>query len=333
MNPVDPDLTSLTSVLEATDVRLSAAEPSVRVWPTGFGALDTSLNGGLRGRNLVLLAGPPGLGKTTFALQLARNVARTGREVLYFCYEHESEWLLTRLLAMEADESDVIGPPLTLEHITQLLDARQGGDLVERLAGTVRGIEALKAVSSYAGQLHLHRSTGRYTNLDVIAAAIDQVTARSGQAPLVVVDYLQKVPVPEGSVIESERVTLVVEGLKDLALRADVPILAIVAVDKEGLEVGKRLRSHHLRGSTALAYEADVLLALADKVDVVARHHLVYGSSAQAFGDWMVLTIEKNRSGRAGIDLQFRKRLAHSRFSGEGERISETLVDDRVYVE
>lgn len=333
MSVVDPDLSSLTSVLESTDARLSAPDPSARVWPTGFALLDTSLNGGLRGRNLILLAGQPGLGKTTFALQMARNVARTGRQVLYFCYEHEGEWLLTRLLAMEADESDVNGPPLPLEQITQLLDDTEGGDLVQRLAGTTRGIEALKAVSAYAPNLHIHRSTGRHTNLDVIAAAIEDVTNASGEAPFVVVDYLQKVPVPEGSVVESERVTMVVEGLKDLALAADVPILAIVAADKEGFEVGKRLRSHHLRGSTALAYEADVLLALADKGDVVARHHLVYGAGSQTYGDWLVLTIEKNRSGRAGIDMQFRKRLAHSRFSGDGERITETLVDDRVYVE
>ena len=55
-----------------------------------------------------------------------------------------------------------------------------------------------------------------------------------------------------------------------------MPVLAIVAADKAGLESGKRMRVNHLRGSSSLAYEADTVLLLNNKFDVVARHHLVY---------------------------------------------------------
>jgi len=93
--------------------------------------------------------------------------------------------------------------------------------------------------------------------------------------------------VPEGPVEEAERTTTVVEGLKDLAIDASVPVLAIVAADKIGLETGRRMRVNHLRGSSALAYEADVVLILNSKYDIVARHHLTYDlHNAERFREW-----------------------------------------------
>jgi hypothetical protein len=93
---------------------------------------------------------------------------------------------------------------------------------------------------------------------------------------MVIVDYLQKVYVPHGPPVEDDRITVVVEGLKDLALDLDVPVLAVAAGDKQGISSGRRMRTSHLRGSSAVAYEADCVLMLNNKFDVVARHHLVY---------------------------------------------------------
>src|SRR5450756_2848957 len=77
-----------------------------------------------------------------------------------------------------------------------------------------------------------------------------------------------------------------------------VPVLALVAVDKSGLEAGKRVRLRDLRGSSALAHEADVALIMNDKFDVVARHHLMYNLvNAETYREWVVFSIEKNRNG------------------------------------
>ena len=125
-----------------------------------------------------------------------------------------------------------------------------------------------------------------------------------------------------------------VEGLKDLALEQDVPILAVVAADKEGLQSGKRLRVNNLRGSSALAYEADTVLLLNDKYDVVARHHLVYNvGNVERFKHWAVLTVETHRNGAAGVDMEFLKRFEQSRFDTEGRIVAEQLTDERVFVE
>jgi replicative DNA helicase len=113
-----------------------------------------------------------------------------------------------------------------------------------------------------------------------------------------------------------------------------VPVLAIVAADREGLISGRRLRTHHLRGSASLAYEADVVLIMNDKYDVVARHHLVYDShGADRFHDYVVVSIEKNRSGLDRIDLEFGKQFDQGRFDPDGTLVAEQLVDERVYAE
>ena len=127
---------------------------------------------------------------------------------------------------------------------------------------------------------------------------------------------------------------MVVEGLKDMALDQDVPVLAVVASDKEGINAGKRMRVNHLRGSSALAYEADTVLLLNNKYDVVARHHLVYNiGNVERFRHWAVLSIEKNRNGKTGIDMEFQKRFEQSRFETDGRIVAEQLVDERVFVE
>jgi replicative DNA helicase len=77
-----------------------------------------------------------------------------------------------------------------------------------------------------------------------------------------------------------------------------------------------------------------VLLVLSEKYDIVARQHLVYDlNRAEGFRDWVILTIEKNRNGRGGLDLEFRKLFGESRFDPEGQVVSERLIDERVYTE
>ncbi|MFZ2502027.1 MAG: DnaB-like helicase C-terminal domain-containing protein, partial [Nocardioides sp.] len=211
----------------------------------------------------------------------------------------------------------------------------RSGSLQDRLADTSSGVPGFMRVQVYADRLHVHRSTGTSTTLTVITAAVEEVWGETGEAPLVIVDYLQKVRIPEAAqMVEDERITLVVEGLKDLAIDAGVPVLAIVAADKDGIESGRRTRAQHMRGSTALAYEPDTLLVLNNKFDAVARHHLVYDTSAaDRFHEWVVMSIEKNRSGRDGIDLEFKKVFEQSRFDPDGNLVAERLIDDRVYVE
>ena len=333
---MDLSLETLTGVLEQADYRVRAgSHAAARVWPTGFDLLDVNLNGGFRSGELILLGGPQGLGKTTWVMQVARNVARSGRFVLVFSYEHDLQALLVRLVALEAALLGGLDAPSTTR-VRQAFEAADGltGSLSQRLAGTEGGAKAIEVVQEYADRLVMHRSTGTSTDLAVIAHAIGKVRDESGQVPLVVIDYLQKVHVPGNIPEESERITSVVEGLKDLALDHDVPVLAVTASDKEGMQSGKRMRVNNLRGSSALAYEADTVLLLNNKYDVVARHHLVYSmGNVERFKQYAVLSIEKSRTGETGIDMEFYKRFDQSRFESDGHIVTEQLVDERVYTE
>lgn len=333
--PVDLQLQSLSETIEQADRRVRAGgDAPERVWPTGFDVLDANLHGGFRSGDLVLLGGPQGMGKTTWALQVARNVARQGRPVVYFCYEHDQAALLVRLVALEAGLIGGIEAP-SVSQVRGIFETTDGLGLplADRLAGTTGGEEGLEVVREYADRLRIHRSSGGRTTLEVIKRTIAEAADEHGSAPLVVVDYLQKVPVPDAP-SEDERITRVVEELKDLTLDHDLPALCVVASDKEGIAAGKRMRVGHIRGSSALAYEADTVLMLNNKFDVVARHHLVYDSgNVERFRHWAVLTVEKNRSGLTGVDMEFAKRFEQSRFETHGQLVREKLIDERVFIE
>jgi len=331
---MDDKLTTVSTVLARTEERLRTGRHAAeRVWGTGFVGLDPVIGGGLRSGGLCLLAGPQGLGKTTFALQLARNVVREGRPVIYFSYEHEPEDLIEKLVALEAGELDDTDRA-RLTTIRESFDAAGSGTIEERLEAVTAGNEALARVRKYADLLYVHRSTGTATDLAEIRNVVDTTHRLTGLSPMVIVDYLQKVLVPGGPGEEAERTTTVVEGLKDLAIDTSVPVLAIVAADKLATRGGTRMRINHLRGSSALAYEADLVLILNDKYDIVARHHLTYNlGNAERFRDWVVLSVEKNRFGRDGVELEFQKRFDQGRFVAEGRRVDEQLVDERVFTE
>ena len=148
---------------------------------------------------------------------------------------------------------------------------------------------------------------------------------------VLIVDYLQKVPqVPEPP-SESEKVTYVVNGLKDIALTEHLPTIAIVAADKEGLKAS-RLRNYHLRGSSAINYEADIILILNEKYNIVAKVNIEFNPyQAQRFRDWVILSVEKNRSGADNIDIEYHKHFDYSCFDPTGRPVQEKLIEERLY--
>jgi replicative DNA helicase len=298
-------VSSLGEILRDADAALEHGQSAAAsVQPSGFPMLDAYLDGGLRGGELTLIGGAQGLGKTTLALQMLTHSALSGTGGVVISFEHDAPSLLARLIASVAPEAHDLDALSTnrVRAALELADDSAGG-LADRLAEIPGGAEALSAFGEVAERLLVHQATGSTTDLPTIAAVVRDAMVRLGGTPLVVVDYLQKVPVPGSRAPEDEQVTDVVEGLKDLAVETGCPVVAIVAAEKEALAAGTRLRLHHLRGSSALAYEADVVLLLHDKYDIVARHHLVFNTSgAERFRSWAVLSIEKNRSGLQGVD-------------------------------
>ena len=147
----------------------------MRIWPTGFPLLDDVLGGGLRAGALNLLAGPQGQGKTTMALQVARNAVAAGRAAIFFSFELDAEALLQRLIALESGLIGGIHAP-GLTKVRAAFEGNDGGagGLPERLAGTA-GIEAIMRIQGYADRLVVHRSTTTQTDIPTIANAVKDV--------------------------------------------------------------------------------------------------------------------------------------------------------------
>jgi len=305
--------------------------------PLGFTPLDKTVGLGIRPGELLLIGGAQGTGKTTMALQMARNVASGGQaNVLYICFEHDEQYLLNRLIAMESALAH-------LPHKTgaiKIQDVRKeilgswtpDGALTSQLAGNPRLRPSLDRIARYGQNLFLLRGSQTASTIENIRRLVQQHRELSGDRRLlVVVDYLQKVPMLTEPGTESEKVTYIVNGLKDIALSEEVPMITIVAADKEGLKA-QRLRNFHLRGSSAINYEADIILILNEKYNIVAKVNIEFNPyQAQRFRDWVVVSVEKNRGGLDNVDLEFEKHFEFSCFDPSGRSIQEKLIEERLY--
>ena len=312
--------------------------------PLGMSPLDRTLGGGIRSGELMLIGGAQGTGKTTMSLQIARNIAQSGQAtVLYVCFEHDEEYLLSRMVAMESALSGAMPP--NPNSSVKIQDVRrevlgtwlaQGGGSADAgmadLRGNPRLRPALERIGRFGQSLFLLRGSHSATTAANLRRLVEAYRRDAPTRPLVIfIDYLQRVPVVPDPPDEAEKVTNVVAGLKDIALSLGVAVVAIVAADKEGLKAS-RLRNHHLRGSSALNYESDVILILNEKYAIVAKVNIEFNPyQAQRFRDWTILTVEKNRSGRDAVDLEFEKHFEYSCFDPNGRQVQEKLIEERLY--
>ena len=298
------------------------------VLPTGFDPLDEVLAGGVRQGEVVLLGGKPGVGKTIASLQWARSMAQRGIVAVYLCYEHDEVTLLTRLLSCEFGEMIAAASPGHTSAGHEELQAR----IRDVAAGAITLREALdsdpllqqahRRLAAYADRLVLVTGSGAHTDVNAIR---DVTKGFDGQPIALFVDYVQKVPVFPAVPREGERVGRVIESLKELALDQKLAVVAIAAADQVGLDA-RRLHSRHFRGSTALAYEADAIVVLNEKLAIVSRAHVAHSPiRAEEFHRQVVFSVEKNRNGTPDVNLEFEKDFGHYRFHPRGRWVAERL--------
>lgn len=328
---------TLRQVMERLEQRVAAGGVEhLRPLPTGFRPLDDVLSGGLRPGELMLVGGPHGVGKTIFGLQVARNATHgdAGSGALYICYEHDRTHLLSRLLCLESVEQGCV-IPLTLKKLGELaLSEDDGLGFLARLRRTPGYRPVVDAVESYADRLMLVKASGDHSTLGHVRQWVREVTAAGSNRLLVVVDYLQKIPVDSGALQpETEVTTYLTQGLKELAMALSVQVIAVAAADRPGLQ-SKRVRFEDLRGSSALQYEADVGLMLNNKHDILSRQHLIANlAKAEQMRNWVVMSVEKNRAGRNAVDMQHALQAAQFHMVPTGDFVRERLVDEKVILE
>lgn len=285
--------------------------------PTGYSPLDDVLQGGMRTGDLLILGGRPGSGKTAMAMQWAHHAAVAGYPVLIASLEHDPSDLLERLLLLEVGAVPRTQRPDAREVRQALAEVFEGrGTWEDAIAASPRLADARERIDAISGNLHL------LCGSDIDVATIRYTADDLGPGPkLVVIDYLQKVA-DHSHGHDPESVT---RDAKSLALDTNAAVLGISSTDQQGLTT-RRVRLSHLRGSAAIAYEADVALLLDEKVNAISRVHTDFDDvRRRSFLEQSIVAVEKHRRGVSGMAMEFRHELAFSRFDPDGGIVAERM--------
>ena len=307
---------------------LDDARPTIRStrFATGFQPLDDALHGGVQAQDLVVLGGHPGVGKSVTALQWARRMAADGQTVVYVDYQHSPTALLRRLLAIELASLARVDERATLSRVQMLgEEVILGARPTDALTAEPLGDEALHRVGAYGARLHFVAGSSRATGIVELADIV--ANHRSGPTALFV-DSLQSLstdnPIVGSGTVAGESAA----ALKELAMVANVPVVALAAAGRAGLGI-RRLRLRHLDGAPAIAHEADIAILLNAKSEIVnvSRSDLDLVRTTTRHSR-VVFSIEKHRTGGAGLDLEFQSDFANARFNPDGRFVTDTLVTE-----
>lgn len=241
--------------------------------PTGFPSLDRLLAGGLRRRDLVVLAGDIGSGKSALALGIAIRAAAAEVPTLYFSGEMTPERILERALAIEGRAS---------------IDELRQGQLGDAGRSAVRAA----ALRLRKQPLLIRPMLG--TSPEELASALDVIPPRR----LLVVDSLQVTAPARPTARLEERVALAVRALKALALERDVVVLTTAQLPgHRASRPDPRPTLDDLGGLGAVKQNADLVLLLY-REEMYRPGQGVEGATE--------LILAKNRNGPTGfVDLYF----------------------------
>jgi replicative DNA helicase len=338
---------SLSQVLKEADRMVVQGELDEYLpIPCGFDQIDRLIGGGLRRTELVLLGGPQGIGKTITALQMARNLSlNEATYALYISYEHSEVHLLNRLICQESIDptSDDAGSGIRLKDLHNIVVSKRAREWVRNdgnvglnqiLAQHPKTAKAMETINRYADRLILMKASPATTTLNNIREISRQIVEATQGKLVLFIDYLQKIAIyPERARDENDKVTIVVEGLKDIAMTQNIPVVAIVAADREGLR-SKRMHLYHLRGSSALDYECDIAILMNNKFHILSKDHVSFNPyKSESYRDWVIFTLEKNRAGRAMIDVEFQMRPQYFCFNPKGNLVEQKLIDEKIIVD
>lgn len=240
--------------------------------PTGFSGVDKLLIG-LGKTDLVLIGARPGMGKTTFAMNIATAVARTYKErgedkkVCVFSLEMSNEQLVSRMLSSEA-----------MVESTHLRSGQLSGEEWKKLA------EAASLLSEC--QILTDDTTG------MTITAMKSKLRRARNVGLVVIDYLQLMQSDRRIDNRVNEVAEISRNLKIMAKEFGVPVICCAQLSR-GPEsrTDKRPMLSDLRDSGAIEQDADIVMFL--------YRDEYYGDSDSNQNTAEVI-IAKNRHGSTG---------------------------------
>ena len=273
------------SILEVIDTmqKLSGADRDKYAGiPTGFNYLDTVLTG-LGRSDLIILAARPGMGKTSFALNIATNVARQQKvPTIIFSLEMTCEQLTDRIL------SSVAG-----------IDSQ--AFRTGRLNNSDWNDFATATSLLYNVPIYMDDSSG--ISVPEIKAKIRQINQDPKREPigLVIIDYLQLMQSAKRTESRVQEISDITRNLKIMAKELNVPVIALSqlsrAAEKTTGRSDHRPQLSDLRDSGSIEQDADVVLFLYR----AAYYNRQNGEGEQANENEAECIVAKNRHGETSI--------------------------------
>lgn len=254
--------------------------------PTGYNKLD-DITSGWQASDLVIIAGRPAMGKTSFALSMAKNIAADYKvPMAFFSLEMSNVQLVNRLISncCEIQGSKILNGQLHPDE-WERLDKRMNG-----LLGAPLYVDDTPGLSVFELRTKARR------------------LVREHGVKIIMIDYLQLMNA-NGMRFSSrqEEVSTISRSLKGLAKELDIPILALSQLNRgvesrEGLE-GKRPQLSDLRESGAIEQDADMVLF----VHRPEYYHIYQDEHGRDLHGMAQIIIAKHRKGATGdVLLTFR---------------------------
>jgi replicative DNA helicase len=281
--------------------RLHSSDNTMRGVPTGFAELDNKLSG-LQKSDLIILAARPSMGKTSLALDIARQTAVLhNTPVGIFSLEMSSQQLVDRMLSAQANVD-------AWKMRTGKLSRQDDFEAIR---------EALDKLSK--APIYIDDQPGN--NILKMRSVARRMKSEHGLG-LIIVDYLQlMVPTQTKNDNVVQQVTEISHSLKNLARELDVPVLALSQLSRAVEARGGRPRLSDLRDSGSIEQDADI-------VAFIHREDKYKEESEKT--NIAEILIEKHRNGETGkIELFFNDKKAtfqsmdKSQYGGAEKEFSE----------
>lgn len=223
--------------------------------PTGFSELDKILDGGLY-PGLYVIGAISSLGKTTIVLQIADQIAESGRGVLIFSLEMSRNELIAK----------------SLSRLTFITDMERNGSCEN--AKTTRGIlrgkfagfenevfmSALEEYGKYGRNIHISEGIGDIGVPEIVEKVREYMKFNNGEPPVVVIDYLQILAPADIRATDKQNTDKAVLELKRLSRDCEVPVIAVSSFNRENYYQPVSMTS--FKESGAIEYSSDVLIGL-----------------------------------------------------------------------
>ncbi|MBF0264755.1 MAG: replicative DNA helicase [Gammaproteobacteria bacterium] len=207
--------------------------------PTMFNDLD-KMTSGLQPADLVIIAGRPSMGKTTFAMNIAENAALGAKcGVAIFSMEMPAESITLRMISS-----------LGRINQTKVRSGKLDDDDMARLTATI----------SMLKEINLHIDDTPALSPSEMKARVRRLK-REHDIGLIIIDYLQLMQIPGRSENRVNEISEISRGLKAMAKEMNVPVIALSQLNR-GLEqrTDKRPVMSDLRESGAIEQDADLIM-------------------------------------------------------------------------